>query len=735
MLKTLTILGFILILLVGFVEGADADITGSYNDYGVNTDAIPGYNYLRISFNLQVNTAARYYFFAQIEDGASNIMQSTKTLDLSTGSKTITLDFEGTDIYRNRANGAFDVKEIFVYKVLTPSPPAYVDSVENPFQTSYYFYSDFQKPVGSPAITCEVSPCTASSILISSRDNIAAKSEPNSPNTIDGCKDGNKGIFAVDESIESISLSSAGGYFYQGGLVDATITAYCSMPNDRVSIAVANNSDDVLYKVVDYLYCGTNTGLRTFTDQFQLDDVDGYHAVRAIISRTGTIVDTCIDGEYTDHDDVVIHVYDGLCIDDDGDGYGTTPSELCNFIGIDCDDDRSNINPGETEICDGVDNNCDTTIDEGCVCVDGQIRSCGTNVGECDKGIQTCVGGHWGTCVGDVGPTPEICDMKDNNCNREIDEVCNYKVKILRPGWNLLSIPEIIDNDMPLSSYLFGDWKFYEEGNSNSNLDNITEENGFWMDSDEFTYQKYPRNALTEIIFDVKQGWNYIGYPSTEVKTVSDAFKGVDGFYTTIFSYVEGKWKSYNVDKTQNSLVNITDGKGYLVYFSKDMRVKFNGSYHKLQLIPLDFDLDLKTGWNLFTIPVDTNATIGDVFSSPVYSYDSKWIEVLPTEKFVPGRGYYVYSNTDRTVTINGVRLDSLTISLNRGANIIGLNNIDSLDVSVFTPISTAIEVVYVLEDGVWKSFTFNRFINSLSTIEPGQGIILISNTNTILNL
>jgi hypothetical protein len=70
----------------------------------------------------------------------------------------------------------------------------------------------------------------------------------------------------------------------------------------------------------------------------------------------------------------------------------------------------------KTEICDGKDNNCNGSIDEGLT------RSCGSDVGECKKGLQTCTMGVWGTCIGEVQPTAEICDGKDNNCNNSIDE-------------------------------------------------------------------------------------------------------------------------------------------------------------------------------------------------------------------------------------------------------------------------------------------------------------------------
>ncbi len=84
--------------------------------------------------------------------------------------------------------------------------------------------------------------------------------------------------------------------------------------------------------------------------------------------------------------------------------------------------------PNPTETCDGTDDNCDGQVDEGCTCVNGTSQPCYTgspqtqNVGECEDGIQTCVNGLYGNCVGDQTPTSETCDGLDNDCDTQTDE-------------------------------------------------------------------------------------------------------------------------------------------------------------------------------------------------------------------------------------------------------------------------------------------------------------------------
>ena len=85
----------------------------------------------------------------------------------------------------------------------------------------------------------------------------------------------------------------------------------------------------------------------------------------------------------------------------------------------------------QTEICDGRDNDCNRTVDDGCECIDGQARSCydfapsTLNVGTCHAGTQACVNGHWGFCSNQRGPESEVCDGRDHNCNGLRNEGCD----------------------------------------------------------------------------------------------------------------------------------------------------------------------------------------------------------------------------------------------------------------------------------------------------------------------
>src|SRR5205085_5579879 len=79
---------------------------------------------------------------------------------------------------------------------------------------------------------------------------------------------------------------------------------------------------------------------------------------------------------------------------------------------------------------------------------------CGSNIGACKPGVFKCVNGvlNTSTCVGAVGPSTEVCDEKDNDCNGIVDDpsvlarTCTTpygSVGICQPGTQYCAKPSI----------------------------------------------------------------------------------------------------------------------------------------------------------------------------------------------------------------------------------------------------------------------------------------------------
>lgn len=101
-----------------------------------------------------------------------------------------------------------------------------------------------------------------------------------------------------------------------------------------------------------------------------------------------------------------------LPIDADNDGF--TSCE-------DCNDTNFEINPNKEEICDNTDNNCSGEIDENLIkeCWSGEKNNFFGENSLCKKGKSVCEQGIWGSCLGEVLPKKEICDLEkmDEDCN------------------------------------------------------------------------------------------------------------------------------------------------------------------------------------------------------------------------------------------------------------------------------------------------------------------------------
>lgn len=153
------------------------------------------------------------------------------------------------------------------------------------------------------------------------------------------------------------------------------------------------------------------------------------------VGYVGRTQESCHDDLDTDCDGNINNGFDA-----DGDGFlsagqGEVLQGEWTACGLDCDDRNPNINPAAAEVCDAIDNNCDGQVDEGLDVAHGSCEpdvpenidplelnygpesQCKYKPGEivCSEGQLICDGAEF------IGPTPEMCNGLDDDCDGEID--------------------------------------------------------------------------------------------------------------------------------------------------------------------------------------------------------------------------------------------------------------------------------------------------------------------------
>lgn len=164
------------------------------------------------------------------------------------------------------------------------------------------------------------------------------------------------------------------------------------------------------------------------------NDCDGQideSLVRGCETLCGEGQEACVEGQWSvcESGDSIVETCNGEDDDCDGsidEGLVENCSNACGAGERRCVDAQwtecDAPQPGE-EICDGVDNNCDTVVDEGCECGIGDERPCGDSIGQCEEGVQRCIGGVWSECDGATVPSVETCDGVDNDCDGTTDSL------------------------------------------------------------------------------------------------------------------------------------------------------------------------------------------------------------------------------------------------------------------------------------------------------------------------
>lgn len=120
-------------------------VTGTYNDYGIDTDGDSLYENLALNVTVNVTSPDNYIIAGSLFDNSGNFIEKfSRLIPLERGSQNVELRFNGASIYANKANGTFSIKGITVSDLSKHN--YYIPDI---FITKAYNYTQFQVPGAS----------------------------------------------------------------------------------------------------------------------------------------------------------------------------------------------------------------------------------------------------------------------------------------------------------------------------------------------------------------------------------------------------------------------------------------------------------------------------------------------------------------------------------------------------------------------------------------------------------
>lgn len=342
------------------------------------------------------------------------------------------------------------------------------------------------------------------------------------------------------------------------------------------------------------------------------------------------------------------------------------------------------------------------------------------------------------------GSTQDTCGSASNWADN--DDVMLYvkekanKISIpLNTGWNLISIPSIENNNSienifsginygKIIAFNASNKKYYMNDKTNLfALKEINLQDGYWIKvlsdgSLEIDYS-FPNN----VVFQLKKGWNLIGFPSNKSLDINSAFLDGENYIDNILSYENNSWFSFNFNKNHNTLSHLNPGKGYWLNAKEEITMTFNGNNFVFGKIA--FEIPLYEDWNLISIPlILENNSIDYIFKDITYSkifsfVNNKYIELDVNDNINNTMGLWIKVPANDILVVEGLSPENTLINLNNGLNLIGYPSLTEKNVGlVFNNINDSLNNVLSYENGLWYSYNPKKSNNSLETMKPGYG-------------
>ncbi|KAF1078604.1 hypothetical protein [Methanogenium sp. MK-MG] len=134
-------------------------------------------------------------------------------------------------------------------------------------------------------------------------------------------------------------------------------------------------------------------------------------------------------------------------------------------------------------------------------------------------------------------------------------------------------------------------------------------------------------------------------------------------------------------------------------------------------------ETDIKAGWNMISVDVVNDTPVFPPgFLPPLFIYNitAGNYDTVPVDEIIPGKGYWAASNLPGQIIATGVPLNSYTVPLETGWNMVG-----SLSRPVAIADATVVPEGSLIPDSAYWYNTTSRKYDLVETINPGDGIWL----------
>jgi len=167
------------------------------------------------------------------------------------------------------------------------------------------------------------------------------------------------------------------------------------------------------------------------------------------------------------------------------------------------------------------------------------------------------------------------------------------------------------------------------------------------LDDESCTYD----SSGDPITYSLSAGWNMVGYTGATEQNVTEFLTDNDLLSQfVIIKDISGKLWTPEVSLLQN----FVPGEGYLMFSNSDVNISFSASFN-----PISYNLS--AGWNMVGYTGDTEQNVtefltdNDLLSQFVIIKDISgklWTpDVSLLQKFVPGEGYLMFSNSSKDLS------------------------------------------------------------------------------------